>query len=390
MKVESVVISNIAGIEELRLNPHPRLNIICGSNGVGKTTVLESIAHLFAAGYTNILKKRAGTSGGYVEGSISNVNTLREVRLEVMEFSPRGNQHVGGQHDLAVKVLAFKTNRLWPYHSLEAVVRDRDYRNHASYEEAKTGVQLGDIKSWIVNRFLYSALPNALQPQQMLNFQHAKDCFSILSPEVHFSHVDAATNEIMLDTPAGMIFYEYLSSGYRSTLSLLLGIIKELELRNAEPRIVAADFDGIIFVDEIELHLHPEWQAKVVDRLLTAFPKAQFFVSTHSPHVLQSADPAHVIALAIRDGRVVKRELPQNEHGFAGWTIEEILTDIMGMGDLRAPAYFDAIKLFDLAVDRDDVEKARLAFADLDKMLHPKSVARKMLSFQLNAMSGEH
>ncbi|MEK5761019.1 AAA family ATPase, partial [Acinetobacter variabilis] len=68
------------------------------------------------------------------------------------------------------------------------------------------------------------------------------------------------------------MFYEYLSSGFKSIISILFGIIKDIELRFKEPYCNAKDFDGIILIDEVELHLHPEWQEKASSILKKVFP----------------------------------------------------------------------------------------------------------------------
>lgn len=52
----------------------------------------------------------------------------------------------------------------------------------------------------------------------------------------------------------------------------------------------AKETSGIVMIDEVDMHLHPQWQQRVVELLQTAFPKVQFVLSTHSPHVLSTVD----------------------------------------------------------------------------------------------------
>ena len=77
--------------------------------------------------------------------------------------------------------------------------------------------------------------------------------------------------------------------------------IKEIEFRFKEQNVLAEEFDGIILIDEVEIHLHPEWQEKIISILRETFPCAQFIVTTHSPHVIQTAEPNQVIALQLQD-----------------------------------------------------------------------------------------
>lgn len=192
-------------------------------------------------------------------------------------------------------------------------------------------------------------------------------------------------NEIFLDTPTGEIYFEYLSSGFKSTIFILLGLIKEIDYRFENNRIAAEDYEGIILIDEIELHLHPEWQGRICIILKIIFPKAQFFITTHSPHVVQTAAYGEVIALDRNsNGIVSQRPLPASEYGYQGWTVEEIL----GMPDLRTRKYNEIKKIFDDALDRRDKLGAQSAYQELDKMLHPQYPLKPVFKMQLDKVLG--
>jgi predicted ATP-binding protein involved in virulence len=180
------------------------------------------------------------------------------------------------------------------------------------------------LKRWLANRFLFAVHQGSLSDIELANFEFAKRCFSILDPRVEFSSVEAATFDVFVNTPQGRVPFEYLSSGFRAALAMLLGIIREIEVRRLE--MLAREFDGVILIDELDLHLHPTWQRLIVRALKDAFPRTQFIVTTHSPHMIQNAERGEVIALINDDEgnpRVANFEL--SEFGFKGWTIEEIL-----------------------------------------------------------------
>ena len=75
---------------------------------------------------------------------------------------------------------------------------------------------------------------------------------------------------------------------------------------------------GIVLVDEIDLHLHPRWQARVVEELRTVFPEIQFIATTHSPIVIQS----------LREGELIDLNdcLPGE---YVGRSPEDILEEVM-------------------------------------------------------------
>ncbi|EON74839.1 hypothetical protein ADIS_4702 [Lunatimonas lonarensis] len=383
MKINKLKIEGVGGIKLINLSFNDRMNLLCGPNGIGKTTILESIAHIFSNGDTNILKRNVASEISKISAEIDINGTVENKEIQFDTFIPETSTRVTGFHLRTSGLISLKTTRTFQYQSLQSVSKDSNKENHILWNDAINGINLTDIKNWFVNRYLYSPHAGALTPEQLSNFELAKKCFSLLNKDFSFSKVNASSNEIMINTPSGEIYYEYLSSGFKSIISILFGIIKEIEFRFKDPKINAEDFQGIILIDEIELHLHPEWQEKIVDILLDVFPKAQFFASTHSPHVIQTAKPKQIIALGLDNDNVIQRELPNSEFGFQGWTIEEVLIDVMGMNSLRTEIFKDLIFKFDQAIEEENSEIAEEIFSQLDKLLHPENTLRKLLKFQL-------
>ena len=95
--------------------------------------------------------------------------------------------------------------------------------------------------------------------------------------------------------------------------------------------------------------------------------------TTHSPHVVQSADASQVVAIELSDDTLSRRDLSESKYGFKGWTIEEVLVDVMGMVDLTTAELRRALSEFESAVDAEDAETARSQYIELTQMLHPQS-----------------
>lgn len=389
MKIKQIQITGIGGIDDLVLNFDEQMNIISGPNGIGKTTILESVAHAFSGFESILLKRRVSSERGTVKALMDTGNDkLEELAYQIVEFSPRKSEHTPPAEHYVKHLISLKVARTFTYIALDSVSRDTDRDVYNTSGSNKHGVNLSEVKSWFVNRYLYSAHAGSLSASRMHNFGQAKNFFSLLNSEFEFSRVDAGTNEIMVNTPAGEIYYEYLSSGFKSCLSILFGIVKEIEFRFGDPGVRLDEFSGVILIDELELHLHPEWQVKISSILSRAFPSAQFITTTHSPHIIQAAMPNQVIALHYINGKLERKLLPSNDYGYQGWTVEEVLTDVMGLGDTRTAVYQSAIQNFQQAVDSEDYEAGKLAFNDLEKLLHPENNLRKLLSFQLGAIKG--
>lgn len=389
MKVLKLKIEGVGGIQFIEINFNDRMNLICGPNGIGKTTILEVISHLFFNGKTQILKRNVESEKSKITVDIENDGKQETNTIEFDTFEPEKSARVSSLHQYTSGVITFKTARIFNYQALQAVSKDANKEQSNLWNEAMHGINLNEIKNWFVNRFLYSAHKGALQPEQMENLELAKKCFSILDPTFIFSRVDASTNEILINTPSGEIYYEYLSSGFKSIISILFGIIKEIEYRFTDPRINAGAFKGIILIDEIELHLHPEWQGKIVDILLEVFPNAQFFASTHSPHIIQASSPNQIIALEKSDNKVIQRELPTSSYGFKGWSIEEVLIDVMGMSDTRTDFYNDTLNEFNELLDNEKYDEAKVLFIKIDEFLHPNNHLRKLLEIQLTGLEND-
>ncbi|MGN5028989.1 AAA family ATPase [Aeromonas rivipollensis] len=82
---------------------------------------------------------------------------------------------------------------------------------------------------------------------------------------------------------------EQLSDGQRIFLSLVADLARRMIMLN--PRLDNPfEGSGIVLIDEIELHLHPQWQQDIIENLRTIFPNIQFIITTHSPIVLSTVD----------------------------------------------------------------------------------------------------
>lgn len=392
MIIKNIEIEGVGGIaNNLKLLFDPQVNIICGQNGVGKTTIIETIAHFFSTNNstnisTNILKKNVNNKIGKVGATIEDKGQEIYNSFNIDEFSAIESSFLrfSNYSDLsfASRVISLKTIRTFDYQKLNNIGRDPERDEYYNSEYIIKGTHFGDIKNWLIGRYLFSPHKDSLTEEELHNLEIAKKCFSILNPNFSFNRIIANTFDIMVNTPSGEIYYEYLSSGFKSTLSILFGIIKEIEFRKNNQKV--DEFDGIILIDEVELHLHPEWQERIMGILTEVFPKVQFFVTTHSPHILQNAEANQIIPLYFdEDNQVCVRDISNYEYGFQGWTIEEILTDIMGMKTLRTELYTKKMKEFEKSVDEENYEKAKEVYNFLNKILHPNSELRKLLEIQL-------
>ena len=94
-----------------------------------------------------------------------------------------------------------------------------------------------------------------------------------------------------------------LPDGFRSMLALLADIASgwhELHPDAADGEVDAKDIDGIVLVDELDLHLHARLQRLIVSRLRRTLPNLQWIVTTHSPFIVGSFDRTEIVVLDAR------------------------------------------------------------------------------------------
>lgn len=389
MKLQSINIENIGCIRSLSLETlNPKMNVITGSNGVGKTTLLKSVCSILTSASKVNLKRNALSDNGIINGTLNDSEKIYECTQTIKAFTPK-DEVLGGGFGKGRQVIYLSDNREFEYKELSSVPKDFVHNdNHYTYGTLQ-GIDANKIKGWFVNRYLFSAHPTGLTKSQYDNFKLAQKAFSILDSTITFNRVDSHSLDIMLQTPSGQIYFEYLSSGFKSLIILVLGIIMEIEFRFGDQDIKVEDFDGIIIIDEIDVHLHPTWQTQILNILEITFPKVQFFVSTHSPHVIQTLPPNQLIALENVDDNIVHRDLPVNESGYIGWTIEEILKDVMGMNNTNTDFFQYLWIRFTKAVESEDTIEANKIGNQLLQILHPSNILKKVVELHLTSLPND-
>lgn len=389
MEVKELKIKNIGGIKELILNFNNNLNVICGANGIGKTTILNVIADAFVPAYESNLKRNALAEFGEYEITINVEGNEIINKISIDNFNPdtKNTNYIVNREKFksyAKNILFFGIDRNIDYIQLSSINRDQKREDYEIRQVTMNGVKITDAKNWFVNRYMFLGKAESLTKEQEKNFEFSQKVFGILDEHIKFKTVRSDSFDIILSTSKGEIYFEYLSSGYKSCIYIILGIIKEIEYRYSKNPVKIDKFDGIILIDEIDLHLHPTWQAKLLETLRIVFPKVQFILTTHSPSLLQILEKDEIIALGIsEENDILKKELNLGKYGLQGWTVEEILKDVMDMPSTSSKLYLETLKKFDEAMNSEDRENILKYYKLLKEMLHPNNTLQKLLPIQV-------
>lgn len=192
-------------------------------------------------------------------------------------------------------------------------------------------------------------------------------------------------NFVLFDTDYGKIRLRDLGYGYQTMMAWVLDLVRRLVERYPDSENPLSE-PAIVLVDEIDLHLHPEWQRKIIGHLSKYFPNTQFIVTAHSPLIVQSAENVNLVLLR-KENDQVTIEQPKIRN-FKGWTIEEILSDLMDLeGQTMSDTYLTLVDKFTQAIENDDFRQAQEAYNDLDKILHPRSERRKLFRLEMTSLT---
>jgi predicted ATP-binding protein involved in virulence len=150
-----------------------------------------------------------------------------------------------------------------------------------------------------------------------------------------------------------------LSQGEKSLMALIGDIARRLAVMNPDLDNPLMG-DGIVLIDEVDMHLHPKWQRRLIKQLTSTFPKCQFVLTTHSPLVI--SDSKKVLAYIICDDEV--KQLPP----LYGEDVNTVLLDIMDT-DVRNSDI--NIKINDLldAIHSRNIDDARILLSALEQEL---------------------
>ena len=369
MRLQSIKLFNLRCFEELELELHPQLTLIVGRNGAGKSSILDGIAVALGgwlSGFKSIKEDhyiqktwprlvKSEVDGIAIEqptypvrvearGSVSGSDVFwaRELRSEggrttsgeldqLRNFSLRAEANLSS--DTALPLVAYYgTGRLW------VQKRDRSSEHGKSrldgYRAALEAAS--DQKGFAA----WMARLERDRIQRIARAHEEGSSIDAIRTPLLDAVADAACNclegakrfyysanheELRVDFVDGLsIPFADLSDGQRNVIALAADLAwRATQLNPQFGHDAPAKAVGVVLIDEVELHLHPAWQRRVLDDLTTTFPGLQFVVATHSPQVMSSAPPGS-IRLLDKDHRA---------HGVSarGKTTNVILEDLMGV-----------------------------------------------------------
>jgi predicted ATP-binding protein involved in virulence len=146
---------------------------------------------------------------------------------------------------------------------------------------------------------------------------------------------------VEVKTPFGWVRISEMSLGYKSLIAWVVDFASRMYHYHSTKANPFAE-PAVVLIDEIDLHLHPKWQRKVLGFLSKKFPNTQFIATAHSPLIVQAATDANIVLLKRRGTQVIVNNDPEIVRN---WRIDQVLTsDLFGLETSRRP---DVQKMMD-------------------------------------------
>lgn len=189
----------------------------------------------------------------------------------------------------------------------------------------------GDIRLWFAlrassaNPYQVDADNRSVEIETVLRLMHLMD--NRIDPD--FMRVDGQ-GDVFLKLNGQKCELGHLSTGFSSILKLIQAIVSGYGYYTNEVKL--QNVPGIVLIDEIESHLHSEWQVKIIPFLKQAFPNTTFYVTTHSPLVISQLKKGEAYKLVRDDQAVVSTQRIENPSNAA---FADMLDEAFGV-DLNA------------------------------------------------------
>lgn len=371
MYIKSLALKNYRCYEKLNVDFNKDYAILVGVNGAGKSTILDAISTAlgsFIAGFDGIASNGIAREDAYrkMYEMGSRVDAEEQYPVEItavcgvegkadIEWSRSLHSHEGRTHISRAKTIMEYGSQL------QQKVREGDketilpliayYGTGRLYMQKKQKKNASENTKFSRTTGYVDCLDSASNDKQMLQwfkfmteiqlqeghpipelevvkramgkcYSGSKNVENIASFEYKIK-----SDEIEIQYKKGEIVEKLpmrlLSDGLKITISMVADIAYRMAVLN--PQLldnILEETPGIVLIDEVDMHLHPAWQKRIVEDLHYIFPKIQFIITTHSPSVLANVKHEHILLL--EDGGVVQ---PSNTT--YGRDVTDILREMM-------------------------------------------------------------
>lgn len=392
MRIDRLKLINYKGFAEREFTLHPHFNLFVGENATGKTSILDALTLAMDSWF---LGMKAGERSGSIKAQEVRFKTYNyedSVRFEpqypssVEAFGLVMGQHVSWTRDLAHRagrtstggakeltwtsseadrkvrdgidvdlplICSYGAERLW----YETHHRDRKADHSAKPRPSRldgyvdcTAFEIQEtlLLKWIQAEILLSQQKGSDTNALAVMKQALVSCVDDAQIVQYDPHLD---DLIVRMAQHGPQLFHNLSAGQRIMVIMIGDMARRAVTLNPHMgRDVLTKTLGIVTIDELDLHIHPKWQRRVIHDLKRTFPNVQFVATTHSPQLIGEALPEEIRVLADWDVSIPERSF--------GLDSSRVLKEVMHAPD-RNPGTQQLLSELAEKIDAEDLRSAR-------------------------------
>ncbi|MEI8572600.1 AAA family ATPase [Methylomonas sp. EFPC1] len=330
MKINKLNLSNFRCFENYEIDFSDRFTLLIGDNGSGKTAVLDALKlainpfilglkdflhveyglkadcgaisdydkrYEFSTLGQTLIKQAISPTSVYLKGILnnckidwtltSNLDSISSLLEPIVSFAAELN--ASDSKTVFPVICNYGTARL-SADTLENIDTSGPSSRLIGYRYCLDPfVNLKQLFSWFKKQEIIFLQKQ--EPQHVL--EAVREAIVAMIPDAKRAwwafEWDEILIEMVIQGKNQTIPFHLLSDGYRNMIGMVADIAYRMATLNPQLEAdVIKQTEGIVLIDEIDLHLHPKWQREVVGRLLKTFPKVQFVASSHSPFIIQS------------------------------------------------------------------------------------------------------
>ena len=403
MQIKEIEIHNFRGIRRQTIELSPNINVFVGVNGAGKSTVLDAIAISLSWLVARIQK--ADTQGMSIpDESIKNGTDYASIQLKVKEIH---QSYMWSNVEYRLGYPANKTNSMQElnklaYHFQKQYKEKRQLPMIVYYPINRVAKGIVDIKGSesISQLDLYdNALGTKANFQAFFEWFRLQDDIineewkNLVTKVPYYDMIQSSINQgqelkivtktiekfipeysnlrvtriptphMLVEKNAETISLNQLSDGEKNMIAMIGDIARRLSMANPTMD-NPLEGDGIVMIDEVDLHLHPSWQRLIVSKLVEVFPNTQFIVTTHSAQILSHVKAESIFLLQQNQDNIdiIK---PTESYGRSS---DRQLEDILGVEARPAEIKDELHQLFKL-IQEQKLDEARRLMAKLEDVI---------------------
>ena len=389
MIIREAEINNFKGIDAWTIQFQPGFNLIKGVNGKGKTSVLEALAvglggfiegidgvktRSFTKEEIRKVYSRVGEGAYAVEYKLPTKISLKVGMGEAEEYAwtrsknniktgkgtiqPRDivrlAEEISNSSTSTLPLVCYQSaGRVWAQKKevAEDVFRNKYLRTVGYTDALEEASSVEMLLNWCVRMEQVSWQKG----QKIAEYEAVKlavaDFMGFMDHGGKYEvFYDKQAEEMLYTEGEKVLSISDLSSGYQSLIWMVFDIAFRMALLNPFLLEKITETSGIVLIDELDMHLHPKWQWKVIRALRKTFPNIQFIAATHAPILFASAEDVWVIDI---EGEKIK--YCKSHYGI---DVNTALRQFQGEYDLPEEVA-EISKSFYEAMDKEDYKLAK-------------------------------